>query len=191
MKYFLKYFLISFLLFPVLCQAEQITSARGIVTINDGDTYKGNSFWTGTIENLDNVTFIKTNFSRKIPHTDVFVNCTNLIFIDCNLVNVELQADFKTQDSLTIHRREYGNLGINYIEVECGDNKTRTYRIDAETIDTVERDFKTLSVADKDKIKQKYMDDGINYTEDNIEEVLISKMETPDAKKIKAIRIDR
>ncbi len=147
-----------FLLMCGIASAETIQSARGFVEINDKDTYIGNSFWTGTIENLDDVTFKNVNFSRPTPHTVVFVNCTNLTFIDCNLNNVELQADFTVQGSLTIHQREYELLGKNYREIECGDNKTRTYEISE-----------------------------IEDTEGQL--TLTNTKDTPNDKKIKAIRI--
>ncbi len=119
--------LVLLLILTPLAYAETVNSARGQIDIQKGDIVYHQSFWEGQISNLEDVTFVECNFARKQPHTQVFVNCKNLHFIDCNLTNVELQNDFIIQGSLTIHTREYEALGKEYREVECGDNKTRLY----------------------------------------------------------------
>ena len=180
---------IAFLLMMGVANAETVMTARGPREINDGDIVPFNSMWEGQIKNLKDVTFIGWNFSRKTPHTKVFNNCTNLTFIDCNLNNVELQADFTTHGSLTIHQREYELGGKNYREVECGDNKTRTYEMTEEDVDIIERDFGSLTKTDKDKIKAKYDEDGVSYIEHTEEQILTDIKDTPNDKKIEAIRI--
>lgn len=182
-------FIIAFLLLTSVCYAEQIQSARGIVEINDGDIYRGNSFWEGTIENLDNVTFVGTNFSRPEPHTEVFINCSNLTFVDCNLVNVELQDDFTTWGSLTIHIEEYEQGNKRYRKVEDGKNKTKMYEKIEEDIDIVERDFPDLKKKDKNKIKEKLKEQNVEVIKHIEREILISVEDTPNEKKIKGNRI--
>jgi len=185
-------FLITNLLL-ICCQlvfGETIQSERGPVTVENGDTLRQNSAWTGTIENLDDVTFIEWNFSRSVPHTVVFMNCTNLKFIDCNLNNVELQADFEFDGSLTIHQKKYEIAGIKYKEVECGDNKIRTWRIDDIFEDDVEDNFPDMKQKDKDKLKQMYQDDDREYQRTIKKEVLIDEVETPSDKKIQARKSD-
>lgn len=185
----MRYWLILFLLFCWNVQTEQIQSARGVVTINNGDTYKGNSFWTGTIENLDNVTFIETNFGRQIPHTEVFANCTNLKFIDCNLTNVELQDDFIIKGSLTIHVEEYEQNGKRYREVGCGDDITRIYETTTTIVDIIDEEFGSLTDQGKEKIKAKYDEFNIPYIIEREETILFNQEVTPNDKKIKGIHI--
>lgn len=167
----------------------EIQTARGPQTINNGDTVYGNSKWSGTIDGLENVTFVSWNFSQQNPHTQLFINCSNLTFIDCNLNNVELQSDFTVDGCLTIHQRTYKDNGKDYKEIECGDNKTRTYEMTEEDIDVIERDFKTLSLADKQKIRDKYEEEGVETTIRSENQVLVNIEETPNDKKITAIRI--
>lgn len=185
----MKYLLILFLLLPSLCFGATIQTARGPLEVKNGDTLQCNSMWVGTIDGLDKVTFVGWNFSRDIPHTEVFTHCTNLTFIDCNLNNVELQDDFTTQGSLTMHQREYESLGKTYKEVECGDNKIRLYELISEDIDIIERDFGNLTKADKDKIKAELYRDEMGYIEHREEQILISTEDTPSEKIIKGIRI--
>ena len=181
---------------------DTVQTARGEVYIEDGTTpftihpktgkkVYSNLMSSGTVENLDDVTFIGWNFSRKIPHEIVFINCTNLTLIECNLVNVEMQADFTADRSLTIHKRKYEMLGKKYTEVECGDNKTRTYREDEDVHDSVEDKFKDFKKEDKDKIKAELEADGVQTVFINKIDVLISTEETPNEKKIKHSRITR
>jgi len=181
--------LIAFLLLTSVCFAEQVQSARGIVEINDGDIYRGNSFWTGTIKNLDNVTFVGTNFSRKTPHSEVFINCTNLTFIDCNLNNVELQSDFKHKGSLTIHQREYEMLGIKYKELEDGHGKTKVYELIEEEIDIIERDYSTFNDEQKELIRQKYQEQELPITITEKRTELKTIKETTSEKRIKGTKI--
>ena len=51
--------------------------------------------WNGEIPNniSDNDVFIQCNFSQFTPDTELFLNRTGLVFIDCNLVNCKLPAD--------------------------------------------------------------------------------------------------
>lgn len=183
----MRYFWI-FLLIGSVAFAEPIITARGQIEVNDGDTLKRNSMWEGQVKNLNDVIFIGWNFARKIPHTKVFVNCANLKFIDCNLVNVELQDDFIVDGSLTIHKRFYSIGDENFEEVECGDNKTRTYRIIDEEIDIVDRDFPEFNAGQKKKLRDKLIEQGLETTERLQQIILIDVKETPDAKKIRAIR---
>lgn len=185
----MKYLFIFLLFWCSVCQAGEVQTARGLRNINNGDVIRKNSMWEGQIKDLEDVTFIGWNFSRLIPHTIVFVNCKNLKFVDCNLNNVELQEDFIVQGCLTIHQ-ETKQVGTEkHRIIECGDNKIRTYKVVDETIDIVERDFPTLSKVNKDKIRTKYEDEGIVTVYTDQQEKLINIGDTPDDKKIKAIRI--
>ena len=121
--------LLGLMLCPQRIEAKTVITARGSLEINDGDTVRKNSMWEGQITGLKDVTFIGWNFARKTPHTEVFVNCLNLTFIDCNLVNVELQSDFIIDGSLIMHKREYEMLGVKYEEIEYRDGKTKTFEV--------------------------------------------------------------
>ena len=112
------------------CEAVEIEFSRGMIDVQDGDTISKNMFIKGTIEGLNNVTFIGVHFTRLNPHTKVFINCANLTFIDCNLMNVELQSDFTVKGCLIIHKRKYNMIGVDYEELEYKDGKTKTFRID-------------------------------------------------------------
>ena len=114
--------LLCFFLFCGGAEAQIIQTARGPIEINDGDVICPPDIfgpdapactvnfrftkWNGTIENLHDVTFVMGRFNRKVPHSVVFVNCSNLTFIDSSLTNVELQDDFTIRSSLTIHKWE-------------------------------------------------------------------------------------
>ena len=158
-----------------------IQTARKSLFIKDGSTVQRDSFWTGTIENLDNVTFVGWNFSRKTPQTEVFKNCTNLTFIDCNLVNVKLQSDFIIKGGLAIQKRTYEKDGKNYNEVECADGKTRTYEIIVEQENDVDTKYSDLTKAQKDKIKQDFTDNEIEYQRTTTREVLSNVKKTTNS----------
>lgn len=209
----MRYFIVLIMLFSLNCYADTIIeTARKVrkldeggnpikvdgkfvyipqkITVLDGSIVKGpNSKWHGTIENLDSVVFQNWNFNREIPHTQVFVNCTNLTFIDCSLVNVELQDDFIHQGSLTIHVTECENLGVKYRKVECGDNKIREYDVSEYEIDIVDQEFPELEDNVKEKIRKKYKDDGMETVEKYKKNILVKVEETSDDKKIKGIKI--
>jgi len=157
-----------------------------VIQVKDGDIIRGpNSKWTGAVDNLHDVTFLNWNFNRKIPHTKVFTNCANLTFIDCSLVNVELQDDFTTHGSLTIHVEEYEQEGKKYRKVEDGKNKTKIYEKIEEDVDIIERDFSELSSQIKKRIRKSYQKLGINTINHIEREELISMEDTPNEKRHK------
>jgi hypothetical protein len=151
-------FILLFLLIPTLCFGAEITTARGAITINNGDTVKQRTMPEGQIKGLKDVTFIDWNFTRENPHTEVFVDCSNLTFIDCNLVNVELQDDFIVDSSLTLHKRRYSEIGVDKEEVELRDGTTKIYRIDdKDTINETRTLLTTKETEDAKKIQVKYV----------------------------------
>jgi len=181
-----KTILIIFLLciaFP--CEAVTVNFARGPMEVKNGDTVTGwKSFFEGTIDGLENVTFEKINFSRGVPRTVVFTNCKNLTFIKCNLANVLVPKDSIVEDSLIVQSREYEQLGKTYRKVECKDGKTRTYEVKDEIVDVIDRDYKDLNTDEKEKLKSQYDKLGIEYTEETHEVLLILTEDTPNDKKI-------
>jgi hypothetical protein len=185
----MKFLIIFFLLCSPCLADTTIKTARKQLTIKDGDVLQQDSMWVGTVENISDVTFVKWNFAREVPHTVVFKNCHNLTFIDCNLANVELQDDFTIKGSLTLHVEEYEQNGKKYRKVECGDNKTRIYEKIISDIDVVEKDFPDLTKAQKDLMKQKITDAGGQVIEHTEKQELKTVEDTPNDKKIKGIRI--
>lgn len=204
-----KTFIIFFSICSLCFADATVQTARGPQFIKDGttafrivridDEYKvvyHNSMWSGTIDGLNNVTFKNWNFSRTTPHTIVFTHSTNLTFIQCNLNNVEIPLDSTVEDSLTIHQRQYEMLGKKYKEVECGDDKTRTYRIDETDVDLIEEKLKDLGMekSDIDKVKDNVKDKYILEGKETViikgrkREVLISTEDTPYEKTYKRIK---
>lgn len=51
----------------------------------------------------DGDVFINCNLVQFVPHTELFTGLSELVFIDCNLVNVDLPGDSKTESCLTMH----------------------------------------------------------------------------------------
>ena len=140
--------IILFLLFATPSSALMIQTADGKIEVNNGDTvgggegtiiYKGKtitahkyiSFWSGTIEGLEDVTFVQWNFARPTWHTEVFINCKNLTFINCNTSNVNLPEDSTIQGGVHGHQNEYEELGINYRKVETIYGKTHKFRLNS------------------------------------------------------------
>lgn len=144
----MRYFWL-FLLIPSLCWAQTIDleTARGTIKVKKGDTLAQNSKWKGQVIGLEDVTFRNWNFVRKTPHTEIFVNCKNLTFVQCNLTNVEIPKDATVIDSLTIHVEEKKVGNKLHRIVECGDGKTRTYLIEKEDFDVVEHDLKEMGMS--------------------------------------------
>jgi len=171
--------LLGLMLCPQRIEAKTVITARGSLEINDGDTVRKNSMWEGQITGLKDVTFIGWNFARKTPHTEVFINCSNLTFIDCNLTNVELQTDFIIDGSLIMHKREYEMLGVKYEEIEYKNGRTKEFKVEEIETDIVERDYSELSKEKKDKLRETIP----NIFEEKI--TLISEGDTTNEKKIK------
>jgi len=136
---------------------------------------------------LHDVTFVGWNFNREIAHTDVFINCSGLKFIECSLKNVNIPNDSIVEGGLKLHISEYEEEGKQYKKIECGDGKTRTYEINESYLDVVDEDFPLESKEVKDKIKAKYQDEGIELIRHNKTEDLIK---TEDTKIEKAIIAD-
>ncbi len=91
-------------------QSWVIDTARGNQTVTEGDILGQNSMFTGTIDSVSNITFYGWNFSRKTL-TEVFTDCTNITFIDCNLMNVEFpdSSEFKFINSNPKRRKRVGD----------------------------------------------------------------------------------
>jgi hypothetical protein len=118
-----------------------VRNRSGELLLEDGKTYKANRTWNdvkkrsegfyaikeGTVENLKDVTFVGWIFNRTDPHTDVFINCKNLTFIDCKLVNVNLDKSFTSIRSDVKHIWEEENDGAILEITENWDNKTRVW----------------------------------------------------------------
>ncbi len=154
----IKKTLIIFFIMCGVCFGAEITTARGTITINNGDTVQRRSMWEGQIDGIKDVTFIGWNFVRKNPHTVVFTNSSNLTFIDCNLTNVELAQDFIIDGSLVMHKRRYQLLGINYDEIEYKNGKTKVFKIENEnTPEEIVTLLSTEDTQDVKKIKVKYV----------------------------------
>jgi len=191
----MRYFWIFFLICGV-CFAETIDTARGTITFENGDVLKRNSMWEGQVENVHDVIFNNWNFARKQPHTEVFVNCSNLAFYQCNLNNVEIPEDATVIDCLTIHQEKKKIEDKDCIIIECGDNKTRTYEIIKEDIDIVEEDLLEMGITEdkistiKQSVVEHYVEKGKEVLiQDGKEEMkLIKTEETPDAKSYKHIK---
>lgn len=170
--------------------AETVQTTRGPWEIESNSVVQGpTSLLPGEVmRNLENVTFTAFHVISANPHTERFINCKNLTFIDSNLYNTEIPADFTTIRTLTIHKRFYTDSGKNYEEVECGDNKTRTYEIVDTSVNVIDRDFPLLSSNQKDVIRAKYEEEGITLIEggDNLE--LRTIKDTPNEKKYTHIK---
>jgi len=167
-----------------------------VLQVKDGDILYNNSKWEGLVENLNDVTFVRWNFSRSTPHTEVFKNCTKLSFYQCNLNNVEIPTDSTVIDCLTIHQEEKLVGSEIHRIVECGDNKTRTYLIKKENLDIVEADLldKGIPKAKIPDIKKAVVDTYIEQGKETIiidgkvTEELIDTKETPIEKSYKSIK---
>lgn len=170
-----------------------------IIDAPDGATLYNNSvsYKEPLIENLNDVCFVRWNFQRDIPHTEVFRNCTNLTFVECNLMNVEIPEDAEVIDCLTIHRevKKVGNE-IRLI-IECGDNKTRTYKVHTENLDLVEADLAEMGIVGEKltpSLKKAVVDDYIEKGKKTVEiggnvwEELIDVKDTPSDKSYKHIK---
>jgi len=169
-----------------MVQAATIQTARGEIIVQDGEVLKRNTMRDGQIVGLKDVVFNGWNFARPSqPHSEIFVNCENLTFYQCNLTNVEIPADSTVIDCLTIHRKEYNEHGKRYIEIQCGDNKTRTYEVDTE-IDLVDEDLMDIGIEDlspqlKQSIVEHYVLNGKpTISQDGEELILINTEETPN-----------
>ncbi len=171
--------------------AETIQSERGEITVKDGDTLTRNSMWSGTVENLNDVFFDSWNFTRQQPHSEVFKNCTNLTFYKCLLTNVEIPKDSTVIDSLTIHREEKVVGNEVHLIIECGDNKTRTYKYVAQ--DLVEEELLELGIPKSSiaNIKQSVVDTYVQQGKDVVDEKgtmeLIDVKDTPSDKSYSGI----
>lgn len=77
---------------PAWAVSWDIETGRGTQRISEGDTLKQNSFKSGQLTGINDITFYRWNFARETLET-VFVNCTNITLIDCNLVNVLVPTD--------------------------------------------------------------------------------------------------
>lgn len=183
------------------CLAVEVTTARGnTITIKNGDTIGGGvgiidfggiqttahktiSFWEGTIEGLEDVTFVQWSFNRNTPHTEVFINCKNLHFIKSSLVNVEIAEDFIVEDSLAMHKEDYEDGGYEYEKIETIYGKTHLRRIEKIQVDIIERDYADLKKADKDKIRADLEEAGVETIQEEIIETELSVTDTPNEKK--------
>lgn len=183
--------IIPFLLVAFNASAFTIQTARGNIEVKSGDVLKYNSMWTGQVDckGEGNITFKGWNFSRKVPHTIVFVNCHDLTFINGNLNNVELQDDFTTKGALTIHQEIKTVGNEQHHIVERGDGKTVTYKVVEIQVDLVEDEFPLLSLEQKNRLRAKYDEEGITHQFTQKEEQFLSIKDTPNDKKIKGIRI--
>jgi len=152
--------ILSVFLWGVVAEAQTVQFARGpreVVngTVDNPAIFQGPfSFWTGGMDDVHDVIFIRGNFSRKVPHTVVFTNSSRLTFINCNLNNVEIQTDFVTKGSLTIHQHEEVIGPDTFVVVERGDNKTSRYRINSSTFDITDEEYPNLTVAERRGIRK-------------------------------------
>lgn len=202
----MRIFLIWLLFCPVV-MAQTITTARGDVEVNDGDvvcaplyynkdtegicTVKSKvTMWSGTVDGLNDVTFIGCNFSRKSPHSVVFTNSTNLTFIACNMTNVEGQSDFKYGPRTPhFHVEEKDVAGETHRIVERHDNKTVTYILVETEFDLIEEEYGITDPTEKAKISAQWQKEGRPITRTDTAFVEDSVSNTANDKLIKGSKL--
>lgn len=163
--------------------AITMPTARGNLEVADGDVLGGNSMWEGTVKGLNNVTFYDWNFSRQTKQ-EVFINCTNLTFVRCNLRNVIIpkDRDFKIIDCNHFYYREFEQDGQLYAETIHENGDKVTAMVLRETFDVVDREFtdeKGYDDIKRAEIRQQYIDEGLpveRKIDDIIDVSLINKV---------------
>ncbi len=156
MKKLIVFLTMVFVMLASSSYAVTIKTARGDQEVSEGDVLGRNSMWKDQIKGLKDVTFYEWNFGRKMPETEVFVDCQNLIFIKCNLTNVKIPSDSKVIDCLTLSREEYEENGKSMVKIVNEDDDVIIYEKEETEIDLIERDFSSLGEAAKAKIRATY-----------------------------------
>ena len=98
----------------------EIETARGTQTISDGEILAQNSMWEGQITNvnpLEPIIFLNWNFDR-LTLQDVFVNCSNIVLIECRLKNVQIPPTDGSEIKLTGGLRQREKIIGNEIIVD-------------------------------------------------------------------------
>lgn len=120
--------------------------------------YKGTTYahstkrglWLGgPMQNITDWVFYRVNFAKLGhggPHTPLCTSgCSNLVFVRCNLLNVDVPADSIIDGGQIAHIEEKNveimpNVFEKHRIVEGGDNVTRTYRVYPENVVTSIKD---------------------------------------------------
>lgn len=180
--------LIILLLMCSTASAFTINTGRGVIEVNSGDVLKPNMLVGSEIdcEGESNITFKGWNFSQKTPHTRVFKNCKNIKIIGGNLSNVRIPKSFRVKGALTIHQRKYKSLGVRYKEIQGGDGKTRTYRLDRVEVDMIEDEYPNVTPEARAYLEQHFIANDKEIIGSYIKAVLINTEDTPNDKKIVA-----
>ena len=179
------FLLIGLLSLPCFAVSWDIDTARGVLTINENDVLGHSSKFTGTIENINDVTFYEWNFTRK-QKEEIFINCQNITLINCNLENVIILPDSGVEliNCSHLYRREYTENEITYEEIITHKNEKIIFRKNSEDIDIIERDFGSLPEVEKQKIKDKYIEHNLPIIQKTRNKIFISKGEVDVQEKI-------
>lgn len=79
------------------------------------EVYKMRNYMNHKVIIPDGTIVQGVNFSQKDPHTDA-IQCVDCVFIDCNLMNVEIHPSWTIQGGLVAHSRKriINDQGLNY-----------------------------------------------------------------------------
>lgn len=105
---------------PAWAASWDIETNRGTQRINEGDILKCNSMTSGQVKGAKDITFYRWHFARETLEP-VFVDCSDITLIKCNLVNVIIPDDGSVSvvDCLTLRKKRVGDEEIT--DTEDGD----------------------------------------------------------------------
>ncbi len=106
--------------------------------------YKGKNFCRSKISKVIPVSgdvFEKCNFSRSVPHTEIFKNISGLTFNGCNLFNCDLPSGAVRTGGLHFHKDLCSHIHKNRLLLgeigECEESCSHVVGTDTITIDGV------------------------------------------------------